>query len=240
MLYALGEVLLVMIGILLALQVNNWNQEQETRREEKTVLAEILKNLRVDLDDFENNITHLENTTVAARAMIHAFQYQFDYHDSLAYHMYYLTIYPHFSPNVSGYELLNSKGLDIISNDSIRQQISTLYATQYEYIETWEDERSQYNLLNVHRLRNKYLGLSSLNVSSLPASLKRGGFFDLMMEYGAIRGLINFEQLINDSEFHSVVKEVEIHARFNLYVHTRIKKAVEDLIIQIENETMNR
>ena len=36
MLYALGEILLVMIGILLALQVNNWNQEQKTKGEEKT------------------------------------------------------------------------------------------------------------------------------------------------------------------------------------------------------------
>ena len=34
LLYALGEVLLVMVGILLALQVDNWNEQLKERRDE--------------------------------------------------------------------------------------------------------------------------------------------------------------------------------------------------------------
>lgn len=33
LIYAVGEILLVMIGILLALQVNNWNEERKTNAE---------------------------------------------------------------------------------------------------------------------------------------------------------------------------------------------------------------
>ena len=40
-LYAAGEVLLVMVGILLALKVNNWNEEQKQRKEEVFYLEEL-------------------------------------------------------------------------------------------------------------------------------------------------------------------------------------------------------
>jgi hypothetical protein len=44
LLYAVGEVLLVMLGILLALQVDNWNEERKERKEE----LEMLKALETD------------------------------------------------------------------------------------------------------------------------------------------------------------------------------------------------
>ena len=45
LLYALGEVLLVMVGILLALQVDNWNEQRKERRDE----LELLEALKTDL-----------------------------------------------------------------------------------------------------------------------------------------------------------------------------------------------
>ncbi|WP_431159370.1 DUF6090 family protein [Winogradskyella poriferorum] len=47
--YALGEILLVVIGILIALQVNNWNNQRLERQKEQTILM----NLR---SDFNENI----------------------------------------------------------------------------------------------------------------------------------------------------------------------------------------
>jgi hypothetical protein len=48
--YAVGEILLVMVGILLALQVNNWNEERKTANVEIQVLKGIQIDLKVDLD----------------------------------------------------------------------------------------------------------------------------------------------------------------------------------------------
>lgn len=53
--YALGEILLVMIGILLALQVNNWNEKRIKSIEQ----AIILSNLH---DEFDQNLNHLKNS----------------------------------------------------------------------------------------------------------------------------------------------------------------------------------
>lgn len=43
--YAIGEIILVMIGILLALQINNWNNDRIERKLETNILSEILVNL---------------------------------------------------------------------------------------------------------------------------------------------------------------------------------------------------
>jgi hypothetical protein len=39
--YALGEIALVVIGILIALQINNWNTDNKDRLEERKILIEI-------------------------------------------------------------------------------------------------------------------------------------------------------------------------------------------------------
>ena len=44
--YAFGEIALVMVGILLALQVNNWNEERKVKAEEQVLLGNLLEDLR--------------------------------------------------------------------------------------------------------------------------------------------------------------------------------------------------
>ncbi len=40
--YAIGEILLVVIGILIALQVNNWNENRKLQKKEIQMIAELL------------------------------------------------------------------------------------------------------------------------------------------------------------------------------------------------------
>lgn len=47
-LYALGEILLVVIGILIALQVNNWNQQRIAINNEIILLGEVMEALHAD------------------------------------------------------------------------------------------------------------------------------------------------------------------------------------------------
>ncbi|MUP46456.1 hypothetical protein E0K83_11980 [Gramella sp. BOM4] len=55
MLYAIGEIILVVIGILIALQINNWNEIQKLRAQEKLILAGIQ-------DEFISNLKILDST----------------------------------------------------------------------------------------------------------------------------------------------------------------------------------
>ena len=51
-LYASGEVALVVIGILLALQIDNWNEERKLKEEEINILQDFVESINEDLADF--------------------------------------------------------------------------------------------------------------------------------------------------------------------------------------------
>ena len=63
LLYALGEVLLVMVGILLALQVDNWNEQRKEREIETGILQDLQTEFGENLSDankvFEGTFTKL-------------------------------------------------------------------------------------------------------------------------------------------------------------------------------------
>src|SRR6056297_2135301 len=67
LLYAIGEIALVMLGILLALQVNNWNENRKSKKTETYVLNEILSNLNED-DAILNEIINQRQITKASEA----------------------------------------------------------------------------------------------------------------------------------------------------------------------------
>ena len=46
--YALGEIFLVVIGILIALQINNWNQDRINKDYELKMLRELVEDLKLD------------------------------------------------------------------------------------------------------------------------------------------------------------------------------------------------
>jgi len=59
LIYAIGEIVLVVIGILIALSINNWNQEQQ----QKKVLNNIYATIKVDLQQDIKNIDKIVNTS---------------------------------------------------------------------------------------------------------------------------------------------------------------------------------
>jgi len=54
--YALGEILLVVIGILIALQINNANEARKAKQSERVVLNNLVKDLRADSLAFNDNL----------------------------------------------------------------------------------------------------------------------------------------------------------------------------------------
>jgi hypothetical protein len=54
--YAIGEIILVVVGILIALQFNNWNEERVAKRELQNILNEIVLNLKLDVSNLEEEM----------------------------------------------------------------------------------------------------------------------------------------------------------------------------------------
>ena len=60
LLYAIGEIALVVIGILIALQINNWNEERKGIIKEYAVLNNLIQDLKLDSTSHNKNYKTLK------------------------------------------------------------------------------------------------------------------------------------------------------------------------------------
>jgi len=139
--YAVGEILLVVIGILIALQVNNWNEQRKNRMYELTMLEEVQRELINDSEFIESWIPALKSVQHSFRELA-VMKNDPNYSlDSLDIHLqrvrgYGITL----NINKSPFEAIKSAGLDRISNQDIRNNLSSLYGYHIESIEEWINE----------------------------------------------------------------------------------------------------
>jgi len=71
--YAIGEIVLVMIGILLALQVNNWNEQRKDRIKEQVVLKQLQEDYQANLMQLEEKMTTRDKLIQSAINLLRAF-----------------------------------------------------------------------------------------------------------------------------------------------------------------------
>tara|TARA_R110001583_G_scaffold73483_3_gene204428 strand:+ start:1039 stop:1803 length:765 start_codon:yes stop_codon:yes gene_type:complete len=155
--YAIGEIILVVIGILIALQINNWNELKKTSILETKILKELHNNLILDIFEIHSDVTYMDSINKAC-STIRTYLETYDLpNDTLFNTLSILRVTPHFDPNKSGYQLLQSKGVEVISNDSLRNAISLLYERSYPYYKRYEEERLRFHALHSEPQLLKYL-----------------------------------------------------------------------------------
>jgi len=135
LLYAVGEIVLVVVGILLALQVNNWNiQKAETKLETK-VLKEIKSNLESNLikirEAKQYNTTTLEKYDLIFDYIEGRTAYNEELERSFGLLWHWAEIYL----TRTAFESLKNYGINLIKNDSLRTRISELHEKNYRSLE---------------------------------------------------------------------------------------------------------
>ena len=55
LIYAIGEITLVVIGILIALSLNNWRESVKLKTTERYLYSDVLQEIRIDLIDIQGN-----------------------------------------------------------------------------------------------------------------------------------------------------------------------------------------
>ena len=147
--YAIGEIVLVVIGILIALQINTWNENRKERFIEQKILLSLNNDLETDISNMKSMISNdstLNQTNIKLIKLLK---------DSLAeYNSSYdemfgnINRYDLFYPQKMGYEALKSRGLEILRNDSLKSQIVNLYDFQYALVAESMDLKKQLYLAN--------------------------------------------------------------------------------------------
>ena len=135
-----GEIFMVMVGILLALQVNNWNDDRKDGVRELNVLREMRSNLDRDLTDCRFNTERNGQLLRANEAVLKQLDDRTPFHDSLRIHYGNIFGNTQLTANTSAYDNLKSIGFNLIRNDSLRQMITTLYSERYTYLRNLEFE----------------------------------------------------------------------------------------------------
>jgi len=131
LLYAVGEILLVMIGILLALQVNNWNEGRKERLVETELLLELREGLKHDLEDININFLVQTNALKSQNVLLKWLDSDLPLPDSLDRHFAAALMITQFAPRDGSYQTLQQLGTRIIRNDSLRNNILNVYDFLY-------------------------------------------------------------------------------------------------------------
>ena len=131
--YAVGEIVLVVVGILIALSVNNWNEENKERLVEKELLQQFHTELNSDINAIKNTLKIYKEVNYSCEVLIKHIKNRGAYHDSLSYHFAKWNSYEHFNLNSGAISNLNSRGVDIISNPVLRNSVLNLYNQTYTY-----------------------------------------------------------------------------------------------------------
>ena len=123
LLYAIGEITLVVIGILIALQINNWNQERLDKKKETEVVRALYNELKSNYDYNTARINELIWFTRLGRELLSLTgpSVSRDSKDSLSVHRKFFQLGRIYHPLTTKYRQITiSEDFNLISDDSLR------------------------------------------------------------------------------------------------------------------------
>jgi hypothetical protein len=127
LLYAVGEILLVVIGILIALQINTWNENRQSRAVELKTLKELRADLIQTLEDIRSDSINFRNIIRSNNIVLKHMDEELPYHDSLLSHFSRMNPFQTFSINHTTFDNIRRNGSSTITNDSIRLGVAEFY-----------------------------------------------------------------------------------------------------------------
>ena len=133
-LYASGEVLLVMVGILLALQVNNWNENRKLNKIESIMLTDLKEDLIISKMELLNDIKFNAGTIIQYESILDHINNDLTYKAELDLGFYQLVTWESPIFTYTAYETLKNKGLDIIKNEDLKRKITHLFESDFAYM----------------------------------------------------------------------------------------------------------
>lgn len=201
------------LGILLALWINNLDENRKKREIEQKTLLEIKAGLQQDRKDLKETIQGYDYRVYNAATLLQYLGQTQIPRDSLASRISELIGYSFLLANTAAYETLKSRGLETITNDTLRLGITTLYDVEYEAIQTSEMHLSEVynNMLLPYLMQNMRLGANEVS----PAELQK---------------------ILQDRPFQQIVWQVRFLNEATMDRYTSALKVLETQLAQIEKE----
>jgi hypothetical protein len=227
--YAIGEVILVVIGILLALQINNWNEDRLDNLEER----KILENLKTD---FNNTISELQFLNDLRMSILVATESIFDIINAQEILMAESSIdsligktlgNPTYNnPSGSLDVIFNSGKINLIQNDGIKKELIAWPTLVDDMI---EEEQFASELLRgpYFEVLSKHVLVENISGTLTATSrVTRGSFYTETYEFNKTVMQGDYDGLFKDRSYVNHLSMRKIHLRIS-YIETEalIEKA---------------
>lgn len=144
LLYAIGEIILVVIGILIALSINTWNEE----RNQKAVVTNVLKNIRYDLVAdtlvYSEHLKNIPKVLDSAKFLLNSITLD-TLSASLLFDKLPYTAYNYTVKNQSYQKVINASITDFFEFSDLFDDINTYYtidSNYYEVIKFWDTDET--------------------------------------------------------------------------------------------------
>ena len=190
--YGIGEILLVMIGILLALQVNNWNEEQKKVQVEINTIIDIKSDIQENIQNLEKGIAHLEITAQNTLVVLDYYQQKKSYSniDQEIFKDFFGIWDPDFT--YAAFENLKNQGVNLVSNKSLRKSLIKLHEVDMNILDV--SEVSRINLIHESMI------LPILKKYFYRKKNPENNEWELVVS--------DYDNMINDPEFYSTLTEI--------------------------------
>ncbi|MDC6387416.1 DUF6090 family protein [Maribacter sp. PR1] len=214
LLYAIGEIILVVIGILIALSINNWNEGNKIKAKEREILLHMKRNLESNLQQYYPKQV-IENALKANNVILEHLEQAKPYTDSLDYYFGWIPAYTRYMPNTTAYENLKSIGFDIISNDTLRENYQNLFAFNYSLIEFQRNELAYNNAIVFKEFYKKHFRNFIWQKNATP---------------------IDYQALTKNNEFHEMLLTTRRENTEQMRLRDLTNVEIEKLIQMINRE----
>ena len=224
--YAVGEIVLVVIGILIALGINNWNESRKENLKEITNLKSLKSELEVSLEELKSDyeITKsFHNSTLKIQGWI---KEKTPFSDSMPKDFFLSYQVSNFFPITSTYETFKNGNLELIQSDSLKIIITDIYEAGYKRIESKSSTtRKARTGARIDFYQNNFRVTSDANPDD---SLNK-----LRNSYKAIPN--DYENLMNDPKYETLISEAIMIRRVLIRDYEFTIKTVEEGILEIDS-----
>lgn len=221
--YAIGEVILVVVGILIALAINNANEKRKINAFEIELLSELRLTVNDELKKMDRRLEEHQKSSMSCHFLIDALKQKIPYHDSIGQHFEQSFTIWGANFRYSGFENVKNHGLLFIENQELRYLLMETYETQTKFLETLLKRYDMYyfntiapelthNFIHVKSAdNNNLIGLFPKNYISNSNKLKHINMLEQTVEL--LRQIIN-----TDRRIIRMLKELDIKLKEEIEV----------------------
>jgi uncharacterized protein DUF6090 len=220
LIYGVGEIALVVIGIIIALQLNNWNLDQEAHKFENELLTELRQTIIYDYSSIERILEGNQESKSSCHTILTHFDNKLPYHDSLNQHFWKANWWWQLNLRHTAFENAKSYGLHFIKGDSLRSLLTRVYENDAEFMDDTDGRLALYHYNVVEPYTINLFESTSLHSEMTP---------------------LDYDMLRIDQKYRTILKtNIGNRNWFESYVVNRILPRLQELDRKLLEEINSR